>query len=57
MLKTYRVSPQLTILPRFQWGGTPSRIGLQREYASYENGLFYWQEQQYTNNTKNEACL
>ena len=23
----------------FQWGGTPSRTGLQREYTNYENGV------------------
>ena len=40
LLKTYTVSSHLTIVPRFQWGVTPSRIGLQREYASCENGLF-----------------
>ena len=33
------VSSKLTIVPRFSNHGTPSRTGLQREYANYENGL------------------
>ena len=39
--KPTAVSSQLTIVPRFQWGVTPSRIGLWREYAKYENGLLW----------------
>ena len=34
------VSSQLKIVPCFQYGGTLSQTGFQREYANYENGLW-----------------